>query len=384
MSTAHRGRYGDGAIFRDGGRWVGRIEAGLDANGKRRRRKVTGRTQAEVRAKMAKLRADAAAGITVGGAMTLKAWLDHWMATVVPARCKSPNTIEGYEWALSHIRPALGHRRLRDLTPEMVDHLLRAKADEGMARTSVGRIRSVLGSALKHAQARDHVLRNAAQLAVMPETRPPNERRSLTVDESKLFFAAAKGERLEAYFVTALTTGLRPGELGGLTWDNLDLEAGRLTVSKSMKLEKNTPRLGPTKRATAPLRTLDLSAWVVTQLRVHRAHQAEERLHLGSHWSTDWPGLVFCSEVGTPLNASHVQRTLNRITSRAGLAHLTTYELRHTAASLLIDAGQSVEHVADLLGDNPQTLYRHYRHRVRPVAEAAAGPMQAMFGADAN
>jgi len=84
-------------------------------------------------------------------------------------------------------------------------------------------------------------------------------RRSLTVDESKVFFAAASDERLEAYFVTTLPTGLRPGELGGLTQDNVDLDVGRLTVSKSMKTERNRPRLGATKRATAPLRTIDPS-----------------------------------------------------------------------------------------------------------------------------
>jgi len=111
---------------------------------------------------------------------------------------------------------------------------------------------------------------------------------------------SARDERLEAYFVTTLTTALRPGELGGLTRDNVDLDVGRLTVSKSMKMERNRPRLGATKRATAPLRTIDPSTWVVTQLRARRARQAEGRLAIGSDWSAGWPGLVLCSELGQP------------------------------------------------------------------------------------
>jgi len=316
--------------------------------------------------------------------MTVSAWLDHWYETVVPARAKSPNTLAGYAWAINHLKPALGRRRLRDLTPEEVDRFLREKANAGMSRNTVSRLRSVLASALRHAQSRGHTNRNAADLSVMPETRPPAVRRTLTVPEARAVLAACESERLGAMVGLGLATGLRPGELTGLTWDDVDLDTGRLTVSKSLKTEHGRPRLGATKRVTAPLRTLSLATWVVATLRAHRARQAAERLALGPAWSTEWPELVFASEIGTPLDPSNIRRTLRRITTRAGLGRWTTYELRHTTASLLIDAGESVEQVADLLGDNPQTLYRHYRHRVRPVVEAAARPMEAMFGATAS
>lgn len=91
-------------------------------------------------------------------------------------------------------------------------------------------------------------------------------------------------------------------------------------------------------------------------------------------------GLVFCSELGSPLDPSNVRRTFARMAKRAGLDARFPYSLRHTAASLLIDAEVPVEQVADLLGDDPRTLYRFYRHRVRPVVDAATGPMQDLFG----
>lgn len=82
-------------------------------------------------------------------------------------------------------------------------------------------------------------------------------------------------------------------------------------------------------------------------------------------------GLAFCSELGTPLDPSDLRRTFARVRDRAGLDVGFPYLLRHTSVSLLVDAGAGIEEVADLLGDDPRTLYRHYRHKVRPVAEAA-------------
>lgn len=137
-------------------------------------------------------------------------------------------------------------------------------------------------------------------------------------------------------------------------------------------------RRGDVKRSRAGQRTVLLPATVLEALRGHRARQATERLAAGSAW-TD-AGLMFCTEVGTLLDPSNVRRTFARIASRAGLDVDFPYALRHTAASLLIDAGKSVEEVADLLGDDPRTLYRHYRHRIRAHADAAAAPMDAMFG----
>jgi site-specific recombinase XerD len=103
----------------------------------------------------------------------------------------------------------------------------------------------------------------------------------------------------------------------------------------------------------------------------------EERTARG-YW--DDHGLVFCSEVGTPLDPSNVRKVFARVAARAGIEGAVPYSLRPTAASLLIDQGVGIEVVADLLGDDPRTLYRHYRHRVRPVVEAAAGPMQTLLG----
>ncbi|MGH9131254.1 MAG: tyrosine-type recombinase/integrase, partial [Acidimicrobiales bacterium] len=160
--------------------------------------------------------------------------------------------------------------------------------------------------------------------------------------------------------------------------------AGTLSVSGSIKRETGSDgqgqvlRRGDVKRSRAGLRTIVLSNSLVTTLLTHRAHQEGEQQTAGEVWTEN--GLIFSTEVGTYLDPSNVRRTFARIAGRAGLDVDFPYALRHTAASLLLDAGKSVEEVADLLGDDPRTIYHHYRHRVRAHADAAAGPMDALFG----
>ena len=214
--------------------------------------------------------------------------------------------------------------------------------------------------------------RNAAALAVMPRTKPPTERRSFTADEARALLVAAKGERLEALLVVGLSAGLRPGELTGLLWSDLELDRTppTLTVSGAMKRGPDgRVSRGAVKRSKDGRRTIALPPAAVSALRAHRKRQSEERL-AGSHWHDE--GLVFPSAVGTPLDPSDVRRTFARVGKRAGITDARfPYLLRHSAVSLLLDNGASIEEVADLLGDDPRTLYRHYRHKVRPIAEAA-------------
>jgi integrase len=319
-----------------------------------------------------------AQGVRADGTMTVGRWLDHWLSTVVDGRVGSDNTRANYEQIVRvHLVPALGKVRLDKLSPEQVDRFLSAKAAEGLGRSHIGRMRSILADALRHAERRGLVARNAGALSIMPKTEAPTERQSLTPDQARALLAAARGERLEALVVVGGSVGLRPGELLGLLWSDVDLEAcpPTLTVSGSMK---RRPReggkgyeleRGAVKRSKDGRRTVALPPRAVVALKAHRARQAAEKLAAGPLWQDR--GLVFASEVGTPVDPSGLRRVFARIAKRAGLEGAFPYLLRHTAVSLLLDDGGSIEEVADLLGDDPRTLYRYYRHKVRPVADVA-------------
>jgi integrase len=182
------------------------------------------------------------------------------------------------------------------------------------------------------------------------------------------------GERLEALVVVGGSVGLRPGELTGLLWD-IDLEASplALTVSGSMKRRPKATgkgyelERGAVKRSEDGRRTVALPPRAVATLKAHKAPQAAEKLAAGPLWHDQ--GLVFASEVGTPVDPGNLRRVFARIAKAAGLTGAFPYLLRHTTVSLLLDDGATIEEVADLLGDDPRTLYRYYRHKVRPVAD---------------
>jgi integrase len=250
----------------------------------------------------------------------------------------------------------------------MVDQFFATKAEASLARSHVSRMKTILADSLRHTERRGLVARNAGALAVMPRTRSSTERRSPTPDEARAILGAASGERLEAMIVIGLAAGLRPGELTGLLWTDVDLDGQPRTITVSGTMKRGPDgrvKRGEVKRSKDGRRTIALPPTAVEALKAHRKRQLEERLAAGSRWTDH--GLVFPSQVGTPLDPTRVRGTFARIAKRAGIPDASfPYLLRHTAVSLLLDGGASIEEVADLLGDDPRTLYRHYRYKVRP------------------
>lgn len=383
--TARRGR-GEGSVFyeADRGRWVGVIDLGPDPSGKRRRPKVTGRSAKEVRDKLRQLRNDVERGASArNGNLTVGDFLTDWLAREVPKFAKSVNTIENYRWAVEgHLVPSLGKRRLAKLTADDVDRMLEAKVDD-LARSSVGRLRTVLGTALAHAERRDLVRRNVARLTKVPPGRSTT-RRSLSPDEAKALLKTIEGDSLEALVVTGVCLGLRPGELLGLSWADVDLDNGVLHLRRQLKREHNMPVLGnlKTKRSR---RSLRLPPVVVEALHRRQALQLDERDAAGRQWSQQWAAerLVFTTAYGRPVDASNLRRYFKQACDRAGIGRWTPYEMRHSAASLLSAAGVPLEQIADTLGhEGTRMVTLVYRHAIAPTVEAAAGPMQQLFGDD--
>jgi integrase len=277
--------HGEGALFYEEDRdcWVALLELPPDGSGRRRRRKVTGRTKTEARRKLRQLQRRLEDGLPAGdGSITLGDFLERWLAEVLPAhsRVQAKSTVTNYRWAASHAIRGLGRRRLNELTPENVEALLRHLADEGMARNSVVRVRSVLVMALKHAQRRDLVARNVAELSEMPTSaRDPRSGRSLTAEQARRLLEVAAQDRLGGLVTVGLMLGLRPGELCGLRWEDVDLDAGVLSVTQSRKrttdddgreaLVLGAPKTRKSRRA------LVLPRPVIDALRQHELRQRE-------------------------------------------------------------------------------------------------------------
>jgi integrase len=238
------------------------------------------------------------------------------------------------------------------------------------------RVHGELARILRFAERRGKVMRNVATLVDVPAG-PKKRGRSLTVTQAKALLDAADGDRLEALYATGLLMGLRPGELLGLPWTNVDLGEGRLRIAQSLKREHNKLVVGEPKTVRSR-RTLDMPDLVIQALKRHRDRQDGERVVAGDNWAES--GLVFTTTVGTPVDPSNLRREFDRLTRRAGIGHWHPHELRHSAASLLSAAGVPIEQISDVLGhEGPRTTAAVYRHLVNPSVSAGKVPMDEIF-----
>ncbi|HEY6713828.1 MAG TPA: hypothetical protein VI055_16320 [Rubrobacter sp.] len=193
-----------------------------------KRKTLYGKTRREVDEKLTKAKADRDGGLVFDADnLKLGEYLARWLADSVRDTVH-PTTFERYEQLVRlHIRPVLGKVKLKNLTSAHVRGLYREKLDAGLSPRTVQYVHVTLHKALKQAIADGLIPRNATEAVKPPQVRQ-EEMRPLTAEQVKVLFEAAKGDRLEALYILAVTAGLRQGELLGLKWDDIDLEVGTL------------------------------------------------------------------------------------------------------------------------------------------------------------
>lgn len=225
---------------------------------------------------------------------------------------------------------------------------------------------SVLKSALEHAVREDELPRNVAR-NIKTGTPRPRRFEPLTVAEARRFLASAEGHRLQALFDLALRTGLRKGELLGLRWEDLDLEGGTASIRRTLQ---RTPTGGltalPTKTAS-PERRIALPTECVHALKRHRERQDQEREAVGEDWTDS--GYVFTAPDGSPTEPSTLTRHFTALCRAARLRRIRFHDLRHTAATLLLEQGVELVVIKELLGHAhigvTATVYAHVRLRLQ-------------------
>lgn len=356
MATKRR-PHGAGSVHWDDNkqRWVAQLSV-AGPNGKRtwRRRHVTTKRAAEQA--LAELRVAAALPPSVQHeAPTTGAWLEHWLSEVLPNLEITPKTKSLHHEMARHLLP-LRPVVLPELRPEHVEALLAGMARKGLSRNTCRLSRQTLSLALGHAERRGIVQRNVAKLAVLPAAAPrAKERRILTPEQVKALEEVLVGEGDEGLWLAMALLGLRPGEAAALTWQDVDLEARVLHVVQARKWTPQGYEMGPPKTRRA-VRALKMPERLVAALASMGRGEPEALV---------WPG-----KDGKLRDESAMRRRLGVLCRRAGLPRVTPYELRHTAASLLSDAGVPIEVLADLLGHTTTAMLEGvYRHRVRKVVD---------------
>jgi integrase len=306
--------------------------------------------------------------------LKLGEYLGRWLTDSVRDTVR-PTTFERYEQVVRlHIHPVLGKVKLKNLTSAHVRGLYRQKLDAGLSPRTVQYVHVTLHKALKQAIADGLIPRNVTE-AVKPPQVLREEIRPLTPEQAKTLFEAAKGDRLEALYVLAVTTGLRQGELLGLKWDDVDMEAGTLQVRRTLTTAKGGPVLSAPK-TKGSRRTVKISPTALEALRSHLARQLEEIDRVGSLWREN--GLVFASEVGEPLRRQHVtSRRFKPLLELARLPQIRFHDLRHTCATLLLSENVNPKVVSEVLGHATIAITLDtYSHVLPTMQESAATAME--------
>lgn len=243
----------------------------------------------------------------------------------------------------------------------------------------------MLRRALRWAEQQGWVARNVAAIADGPKV-ARGEVRALELDEARQLLTAARGHRLEAAVVLALSLGLRRGELFGLTWSDVALDDDRPTVT----VRRQTQRVDGVGMVLVELKTarsrrvLALPPLAVDALRAHRKRQAVERLALGAAWANGAPSseLVFTTADGGAVDPRNFHRSLNRLAKRAGIDGVRPHVLRHSAVSLLLDQGVPLDDVSELAGHSSVRVTKDcYGHLLDGGRQRAADAMQRALGA---
>lgn len=193
------------------------------------------------------------------------------------------------------------------------------------------------------------------------------------------FLSLTADSRYHPAWLTLATTGMRRGELLALTWDDLDLERRRLTIRKALVVINHVPQVGPTK--TGKARTIELDARTVAALRGWRSRQAQERLLIGEGYRDS--GLVFTHPDGLLYHPERFSREFDRAVERHGLERIRLHDLRHTWATLALEAGVHVKVVSERLGHSSSVITLDtYSHVSAGMASDAADQVASLiFGA---
>lgn len=311
---------------------------------------------------------------TAPGKTTLAGFLNRWLEDSARLNVRE-RTLENYRRAVNlHIAPKLGGMKIDKLTTAQVEWFY-AELERGGVGCHTRRLchavlRLALSKAVKWKVASHNVCIDADAPRVTTK-----ETEALTAEEVGTLLAAAVGDRLEALYVLAVTSGMRLGELFGLQWANVDLEAGSLFVRHALQESSGKLTLGEPKTAKSK-RNVALPKLAVDALRGHRERQlAAMRLPTG---------YVFTNTEGNPLRRSHFHRQMFKpLLKAAGLPDIRFHDLLHTTATLLLRQGINAKIVSERLGHSKIGITMDlYSHVMPDMQREAAASLDRLLAVD--
>jgi integrase len=312
-----------------------------------------------------------------GDKQTVAQFLERWLSASVKLSVKV-RTYENYESIVRvRVLPHLGRKHLAKLTPLDVQGMYSKLTETGLSNRSVQHTHRVLHRALGQAVKWNMIPRNPCDGASAP--RPTRtEMKVLTPEQVRTFLVATAEHPSHALYTLAITTGMRAGELLGLRWADIDLDAGRLTVQRALQQQNEAGLVFVTPKTTRSRRMILLSQRAIDALRSHRDRQTFQRRQIGTAWKD--LDLVFPGPLGGPIDPSWSRQVFYAALETAGIPRVRFHDLRHTAATLALMQGVHPKVVSDMLGHGTVGLTLDtYSHLLPAMHQQAAAAMDAIL-----
>ena len=314
--------------------------------------------------------------------MTVGSYLMSWVNSGAVTRL-APKTASSYRQIVTqYVIPHIGQVPLQKFTAVALDDLyallLESGGKRGDGRLSPRTVRlthTIINNALNTAERKGLINRNIAKFADPPTAKSAKapEPKTWTPSELRTFLDATTDHRFGALFHLAALTGLRRGELCGLSWESVDLDVGEVRVRKALILVDGVPEFGPPKSVQSR-RTVNIDDETVAIMRRHRRAQKEARLLAGEEWEDT--GLVFTGPLGQRIHPDNVSYDFKNavVALDDAVPYMRFHGLRHTHTTHLLAAGVNPRVVSERLGHQRRLHPRRLRPRhARPTSRRREG-----------
>ncbi|NLF46132.1 MAG: site-specific integrase [Syntrophomonadaceae bacterium] len=388
---------GEGSIWQRANKtWVGQVSYEDPITGQSSRKSVSGKTKQEVLKKMRDLENAKDVGrLADNGKLTLGEWIDRWLEVYKKPNIKYSTWHSYQQLADLHIKPALGKKSLDRLRANEIQALYNKMAEsgrimekkgkqtlkedqpKGLSSQTIRNCHNVLRGALNQAYKEALIRWNPITAVELPPLKH-REIQPLTGEQVQYFLKAIEDHELYPIIFTDLGTGLRRGELLGLEWPVVDLEARTARITQSLILVGGELYLQDDVKTKASKATITLPGAVVTVLRRVKRQQAKNKLLLGEAYMDN--NLVFCREDGTPYRPDVVYRQYKKLLETHGLPDTTFHALRHTFCTLLLESGEDLATVSKLARHSTFSITSDlYIHKTETMQERAASKLDSIL-----
>jgi integrase len=384
-----RAANGDGSIYlRKDGRWCAAVTIGYGPDGKQIRKHLYDKDREELRRKLLALQNDIVinGGYVRDDTITLEQWGNRYLNDFIKNTIR-PTTFDSYDTICrNHIfNHDIAKMKLKDIKAYHLQPYINSKSN--LSRSYIKKIYLLLNAFFEGAVKNDLIIKNPMQGINLPRSEKEQKQiEILKLEEQKAYIHATEQTSYRPLLLTALFTGMRMGELLALTWDKIDFKNMQIKVDTSIK-ETRIHENGETKWATIKqppktkhgIRTVPMSKILAKILQEYKTKQAELSLKYGRS-EFNKQGYVFCSEIGSLLNARNVQRAHYQTCVRAGIQKVGFHALRHTFATRMIENGVDVKTVQAWIGHSTiQMTYNIYVHVQEQSKKAAAQVQDDLF-----